>query len=118
MPLVREAKPSRLARRACSTSSWKRRCMSSPRGNCPRIMSPNWISAIDRSPSLSLELHVLVGRGEAEGRDEAEPGLLHAWAHAVDEGEVPDGNEHHPLVDELLHAMQDGLALGAILLGG
>src|SRR3989454_9304328 len=45
MPLVIDAYPSAFASRACSVSSRKRAGMSSPAGNCARIIKPNCMPA-------------------------------------------------------------------------
>src|SRR2546428_410302 len=67
---------------------------------------------------LGLELQVLVGRRESVTGDEPEPRLFHAPAPARDEGELVDRRGHCALVDELLDALQDRLALRTIELGG
>src|SRR5438034_3300839 len=61
--------------------------------------------------SLRLELQVLVRRRPRIVRDEAEPRLLHTWADPLQEGELPDGKDHGLLVDQLLDAMEERLAL-------
>src|ERR1051325_4977184 len=68
--------------------------------------------------SLLLELHVFVGRRERVGRDEAVARLLDARAHAVEERQLVDRREHRALVHELLHAVEDRLALAAVELRG
>src|SRR5215471_3231402 len=55
MPLVMQEYPNSSASRACSNISRKRTCMSSPCGNCARIINPNCISAMPCS--LSARLH-------------------------------------------------------------
>src|SRR5207249_8955718 len=52
------------------------------------------------------------------GAEKTEPGLLHPWSDAVEEGEVPDRREHRPLVDELLYSVENHLTLRPIQLGG
>src|SRR5207249_901227 len=68
--------------------------------------------------SLAFQLHVLVGPREPPGAEKTEPGLLHPWPDAVEEGEVPDRREHRPLVDELLYSVENHLTLRPIQLGG
>src|SRR5947209_4277376 len=68
-------------------------------------------------PLSGLELDVLVRGGIGVAADEAEPALLHARPHAVQEGELPDGREHDLVVDELLDAMQGRLAALSVQLG-
>src|SRR5437016_511839 len=46
MPLVMQEYPNSSASRACSNISRKRTCMSSPCGNCARIINPNCMSAM------------------------------------------------------------------------
>src|SRR5215204_7318041 len=71
----------------------------------------NFWRQIIRSSSASLDRDVLVGRGVGEQRDPAEPGLADPRPDAVDEGELPDRRVHRPLVYDLLHLVQDRLAL-------
>src|SRR5215510_1416421 len=54
MPLVIQEYPNSSASRACSNISQKRTCMSSPCGNCARIIKPNCISAMPCSLSARL----------------------------------------------------------------
>src|SRR5205814_6867132 len=68
--------------------------------------------------SLALELHVLVGRGERIRADRAEPRFRDPGADAVEERQLVDRREHHALVHELLHAMEDGLTLRPVELAG
>src|SRR5215467_11006266 len=57
MPLVIQEYPNSSASRACSNISRKRTCMSSPCGNCARIIKPNCISAMACSLLLVLTSH-------------------------------------------------------------
>src|SRR6266852_3185065 len=66
---------------------------------------------LGRSVSPRLELHVLVGRGPRIVRDETEPRLRHARTHALQERELPDGQDHGLVVDQLLDSMEQRLAL-------
>src|SRR5262245_7643008 len=92
--------------RAGSARGWTWATPSSP---CSRPSSP---------PLSRLQLDVLVGRGKRIAGDEAEAGLLEAPPHPRQEGELVDGGRHRPLVDELLDAVERGLAAGAVELGG
>src|SRR5215470_14212716 len=67
---------------------------------------------------LRLELQILVGRREGVAGDEPEPGFVDAPADAVDEGQLVHRRDHRLLRHELLHAMEQHLALGAIQLAG
>src|SRR5262245_41175387 len=66
------------------------------------------------SASSSLQREILVGRREQIAGDQPEPRLGDAGAVAIQDGDLVDGREHGPLVDELLDAMEDGLAPLAI----
>src|ERR1700686_520657 len=64
-----------------------------------------------RADALSaLQGDVLVGRGVGETGDQPEPRLAHPRADAVDKGQLPDRRVDRPLVDRLLHLVQDRLA--------
>src|SRR5262252_10746138 len=64
--------------------------------------------------SLRLELDVFVGRRPGIVRDEAVPRLRDARADALQNGELPDRQEHTLVVDELLDTLQQRLALSQI----
>src|SRR5262249_24410368 len=57
-----------------------------------------------------LERDVLVRRRVGVARDQSEPGLADAWAHPVQERELPDGRIDDALLDELLDPLQGRLA--------
>src|ERR1041384_6655602 len=61
-----------------------------------------------------LERDVFIGRRVGEAGNQAEPGLADARADAVEEGELPDRRIDRALVNELLHPVQDRLALRTI----
>src|SRR5437867_6343919 len=61
--------------------------------------------------SLALELHVLVGGGVGVVGDQGEARFRHARPVPVEEGQLPDGDDRRLLVDELLDALEDRLAL-------
>src|SRR5215813_11156274 len=67
--------------------------------------------------SLRLELHVLVRAGEGKAGDEAQPRLFHPRAETAHGGELPDRREHRFVLDELLDAMERGLAALPVELG-
>src|SRR5262245_51995988 len=69
-----------------------------------------------RWSSLGAQLDVLVRGGEAVAGEESQARLLHARADTMEEAEIPDGREHRPFVHELLHPVQDRLALGPVQL--
>src|SRR5262249_2867145 len=60
---------------------------------------------------LALEPQLLVGRRVWVTGDQREAGLRHTWPVAVEERELPDRRHHRALVDHLLDAMEDRLAL-------
>src|SRR5262249_21362638 len=67
---------------------------------------------------LRLERNVLVRCRVGVARDEPEPGFTDAWAHPVEERELPDGRVDDALLDELLDSLQGCLApLGVGLRG-
>src|SRR6185436_854074 len=70
------------------------------------------------SPLLALQLDVFVGGGECVAGDQPESRLLDTAADAVEERELVDRREDGALVDDLLHAVQDRLALAAVELRG
>src|SRR5213593_3724090 len=61
--------------------------------------------------SLPLELHVLVRRRPRIVGDEAEPRFRDARTHSLQEGQLPDRKDHGLVVDQLLDAMEERLAL-------
>src|SRR5260370_10938054 len=63
-----------------------------------------------------LERDVLVGRGVGVAGDQAEPRLADPRPDAVEKAEQPDRRIDRPLVDQLLHLLQDRRALFAIKL--
>src|SRR5712692_9494135 len=63
-----------------------------------------------RPISLRLQLHLLERGGERVAGDEADARLFHARADPAEAGDQPDRREHHLVVDELLDAVQGGLA--------
>src|SRR5262249_40407612 len=64
--------------------------------------------------SLSLELHVLVRARERKAGDEPEARLLDFRPVAAHRGELHDRGEHRLVVDQLLDALQRGLAALAV----
>src|SRR6516162_876853 len=62
-------------------------------------------------PLRALQGDVLVGGGVGEARDPAEPRLADSRSDAVDKSELPDRREDRPLINQLLHPVQDRLAL-------
>ena len=57
--------------------------------------------------SLPLELHVFVGPGERKPGDEPEPRFGDARTMGLHERELPDGQVHGLVVDQLLNAVQE-----------
>src|SRR5262245_9949635 len=72
--------------------------------------------AAPASPSLQLE--ILVRCREQVAGDQAQAGLGHAWAIAVENSDLVDGREHGALVHQLLDAVQGRLAALAVALYG
>src|SRR6516162_4661219 len=62
-------------------------------------------------PLRCLQRDVFVGRGVWEACDQAEPRLADARSNTVEKGELPDRCKDCPLVHQLLHLVQDHLAL-------
>src|SRR4029434_2054908 len=73
---------------------------------CPLSGPGTWIKH-----SLPFEFHILVRRRVDVASDESDPRLLHPGPHAIQGGVLPDRRDHHLLVQELLDAVQDRLAL-------
>src|SRR4030095_8107476 len=65
---------------------------------------------------FTFELHILVRRREDVAGDEPDPRLLNPRPDAVQWNVLPDRRDHDLLVDLLLDAMQESLALLAIQL--
>src|SRR6516164_7483935 len=68
-------------------------------------------------PLRRLECYVLIRSGVREACNLAKPRLPDPRAHTIDEPELPDRCKDRPLVNELLHLVQDCLALLLIELG-
>ena|SRR6516225_1650685 len=68
-----------------------------------------WGAVLDR-----FQGEVLVGGRVGETGDQAKAGFADARPHAVEESELPDRREDHPLDDDLLHFVEDRCALGVI----
>src|SRR5437763_584716 len=64
--------------------------------------------------SLALELHVLVGGGVGVVGHQGEARFGHARPVPVEVGQLPDGDDHRLVVDELLDAVEERLALLAV----
>src|SRR5437868_1894145 len=59
----------------------------------------------------ALDGDVLVGRGVGEAGDQPEPRLSDPRPDAVDKSQLPDRRVNRPLVNDLLHSVEDRLAL-------
>src|SRR6516165_4805069 len=59
---------------------------------------------------------ILIGRRVWEARDQTEPGFPDPRSDAVDEGQLPDRRVDRALVNNLLHLVEDRLALCAVQL--
>src|SRR6266849_8824974 len=81
---------------------------STPSRCCRRRPDARFLGAL---LSLRLELQVLVRRRPRVVRDEAEPRFRHARTDPLQEGELPDRKDHGLVVDQLLDAMEERLAL-------
>src|SRR5688572_6615381 len=82
------------------------------------LPSPNIRGPSRRLTSLLLDSHVFVRRGVGMPGDQAEAGLLDARADTVEERELPDRRVNDLVVEQLLHAMENRLALLAVELVG
>src|SRR5437870_5836611 len=65
--------------------------------------------AAEVKPSLALELHVFVRRGERVARDEPQPRLPHARSDAIQPCNLIDRRDDHVVVDQLLDAVHGRL---------
>src|SRR6266705_1817964 len=100
--------------RSPATSSWSRASTRSGSGAAGSARADCFRSLGSRFRTASFESQVLVrGRPRIVG-DEPEPRLGDARTVPLQESELPDRQVHGLLVDQLLDAMQDRLALLAV----
>src|SRR5258705_3741399 len=94
-------------RRSAATRSHAAYSARSPSRSMGHLLPGNHLTP---AKSPALELYVLIRRREGVARDEPDPRLFDSWPQATEPGVQPDRRDHGLVVDELLDAVQGGLA--------